>query len=53
MVFTQPNGLPLDRKADWHAWRALLSAAGVRQVRLHDGRQTAATLLPRQGYTRG
>ena len=45
MVFTQPNGLPLDRKADWHAWRALLSAADVRQVRLHDGRHTAATLL--------
>jgi integrase len=45
MVFTQPNGLPLDRKADWHAWRALLSAADVCQVRLRDGRHTAATLV--------
>lgn len=45
LVFAQPNGRPLDRKADWRAWKALLSAAGVREVRLHDGRHTAATLL--------
>ena len=44
-VFAQPNGRPIDRKADWRAWRALLTAAGVRTVRLHDGRHTAATLL--------
>lgn len=45
LVFAQPNGRPVDRKADWRAWRALLGAAGVRVVRLHDGRHTAATLL--------
>ncbi|MBA2416860.1 MAG: tyrosine-type recombinase/integrase, partial [Geodermatophilaceae bacterium] len=45
LVFAQPNGRPLDRKADWRAWKVLLSAAGVREVRLHDGRHTAATLL--------
>lgn len=45
LVFTQPNGRPLDRRSDWESWRALLSSAGVRQVRLHDGRHTAATLL--------
>lgn len=45
LVFAQPNGRPIDRKADWRAWKALLRAAGVREVRLHDGRHTAATLL--------
>src|SRR5215204_5498755 len=45
LLFAQPNGRPIDRKADWRAWRALLKAAGVRTVRLHDGRHTAATLL--------
>lgn len=44
-VFAQANGRPLDRRSDWEHWRALLAAAGVRQVRLHDGRHTAATLL--------
>ena len=45
LMFAQPNGRPIDRKADWRAWRDLLAAAGVRTVRLHDGRHTAATLL--------
>lgn len=45
LVFTQPNGRPLDRRSDWESWRALLSSAGVRQVGLHDGRHTAAALL--------
>jgi integrase len=45
LVFTQPNGRPLDRKADWRAWHALLKAAGVRSVGLHDARHTAATIL--------
>jgi len=45
LVFCQVNGRPIDRKADWRAWKALLRDAGVREVRLHDGRHTAATLL--------
>jgi integrase len=45
LVFAQPNGRPIDKKADYDAWTALLEAAGVRHVRLHDGRHTAATLL--------
>ncbi|WP_222269905.1 tyrosine-type recombinase/integrase [Modestobacter marinus] len=45
LVFAQPSGRPIDRKADWRAWKALLNEAGVREVRLHDGRHTAATLL--------
>lgn len=33
------------RHADWLAWQALLREAGAREVRLHDVRHTAATLL--------
>jgi integrase len=44
-VFDQPNGKPIDRKSHWRAWKALLHEAGVRDVRLHDGGHTAATLL--------
>jgi integrase len=49
LVFAQPNGRPIERKSDWHAWKRLLAEAGVREVRLHDGRHTAATLLLSEG----
>jgi integrase len=49
LVFAQPNGRPIERKSDWRAWKALLRQAGVREVRLHDGRHTAATLLLSEG----
>jgi len=39
------NGRPIDAKTDYDDWRRLLQSAGVRHVRLHDGRHTAATLL--------
>src|SRR3954469_12495998 len=45
LVFAQANGRPIDKKADYDAWTALLDKAGVRHVRLHDGRHSAATLL--------
>jgi integrase len=45
LVFTQPNGRPLDKHSDYEAWTKLLKNAGVRHIRLHDGRHTAATLL--------
>src|ERR1700712_1410611 len=45
LVFAQANGRPIDKKADYDAWTALLDKAGGRHVRLHDGRHTAATLL--------
>jgi integrase len=45
LVFAQVTGQPIDRHADWQAWKALLRKAEVREVRLHDGRHTAATLL--------
>lgn len=49
LVFCQPNGRPIDPRADWAEWGELLQRAGVRQMRLHDGRHTAATLLLEQG----
>ena len=49
LVFAQANGRPIERKSDWQAWKALLHEAGVRNVRLHDGRHTAATLLLSEG----
>ena len=45
LVFCQVNGKPIDRRSDSRAWKKLLVSAGVREVRLHDGRHTAATLL--------
>jgi integrase len=44
-VFTQPNGRPIDPRADHDAWKALLQEARVRDARLHDARHTAATML--------
>ena len=45
LVFAQPDGRPIDKKTDHDDWTRLLQRAGVRHVRLHDGRHTAATLL--------
>src|SRR3954468_2147080 len=45
LVFAQANGRPIDKKTDYDDWTWLLQKAGVRHVRLHDGRHTAATLL--------
>jgi integrase len=44
-LFAQPNGRPLDKGADWQAWRDLLAAAGACPVRLHDARYSAATTM--------
>ncbi|MFD1150466.1 tyrosine-type recombinase/integrase [Saccharothrix hoggarensis] len=44
-MFTQPNGKPLDPRADHDEWKRLLAGAGVRDARLHDARHTAATVL--------
>jgi site-specific recombinase XerD len=49
LVFCQPNGRPIDPRRDWDEWRALLDKAGVRHMRVHDGRHTAGTLLLEQG----
>jgi integrase len=49
LVFCQPNGRPIDPRDDWEEWGELLTEAGVRYVRVHDGRHTAGTLLAEQG----
>jgi len=51
LIFAQVNGRPIDPRADWSAWKALLVRAGVRDARLHDARHTAATLLLTQGVS--
>lgn len=50
-VFTQPTGKPIDPRADYGEWKELLTAAGVREARLHDARHTAATFLLVLGVT--
>jgi integrase len=44
-MFTTPTGTPIDPRRDMEQWKELLSAAGVRDARLHDARHTAATVL--------
>lgn len=49
LVFCRVDGRPISRNDDWRDWKDLLRAAGVRDVRVHDGRHTAGTLLIEQG----
>lgn len=49
LVFPATTGGLIDPARDHVAWKALLSSAGIREVRLHDARHTAATLLLLQG----
>ncbi|GGV04252.1 site-specific integrase [Kitasatospora herbaricolor] len=44
-VFTSPTGEPLNPNTDYHEWKDMLQAAGVRDARLHDARHTAGTVL--------
>lgn len=53
LVFTTPLGTPVDHRNDYRRWKALLKAAGVRDVRLHDARHTTITLLAQAGVPRG
>lgn len=44
-VFATPTGEPLNPRTDYDEWKRLLTAAGVRDGRLHDARHTASTVL--------
>ncbi|GAA4224226.1 integrase [Streptosporangium album] len=44
-VFATPTGQALNPNTDYHQWKDLLKAAGLRDARLHDARHTAATVL--------
>lgn len=45
LLFTTPDGGPVDPDNFGHRWHDVLNAADVRRVRLHDARHTAATAL--------
>jgi integrase len=49
LVFATRDGGPIERTEDWRSWKAILRQAQVRDVRVHDARHTAATLLIEQG----
>lgn len=49
LVWTRPDGKPLDPAEDSSAWDAMLKEVGVRDVPLHSARHTTATLLMEQG----
>ena len=49
LVFTQPNGRPLQARADNTEWHSLLTASKVRKAKLHDARHTAATVMLTMG----
>jgi site-specific recombinase XerD len=48
-VFATKHVTPIERTEDWKVWKGILGLAGVRDVRVHDARHTAATLLIEQG----
>ena len=48
-MFTQPNGRPLQARADNTEWHSLLTASKVRKAKLHDARHTAATVMLTMG----
>jgi len=48
-VFVTPIGTPIDPDNCSKAFKALLASKGLRDVRLHDLRHTAATLMIRDG----
>lgn len=50
-VFATLTGKPTDPRDDWMAFKSLLVAAGLPNVRLHDLRHTAASLLLLQGVS--
>jgi integrase len=49
LVFAQPDGSPIDPRADWGAWGQLLTAAGIAHAGTHAMRHTAATIGLDQG----
>jgi integrase len=49
LVFTTGFGTPLSPRNDYRDFRRLVGAAGLRRVRLHDLRHTAASLMLAQG----
>jgi integrase len=53
LVFTTRFGTPLSPRNDYRDFRRLVGAAGLRRVRLHDLRHTAASPIFAQGVSPG
>jgi len=51
LVFAQADGKMIDPRADWEEWKDILTSAGLRDARVHDGRHTAGTLLIESGVS--
>jgi integrase len=51
LVFTTRLGTPLSPRNDYRDFERLVGAAGLRHVRLHDLRHTAASLMLAQGVS--
>lgn len=49
LVWTRPDGRPINPKDDWTAWKALLLSAGVRSFTLHEARHSTVTWLAEGG----
>jgi integrase len=49
LVFTTRLGTPIHPRNDYRSFRELIRQAGLRQVRIHDLRHTAASVLLAQG----
>lgn len=49
LVWSRPNGSPLDDREDYWNWRDLLDSAGITKLALHGARNSAATKLLRDG----
>lgn len=45
LVFTQPNGRPVDIGVDTRRWKKLLASAGLAEERRYIGRHTAASVM--------
>lgn len=49
LVFCQPNGRPVDPRADWQEWADILKAAGIPHLGVHAMRHSAATFALDEG----
>jgi integrase len=49
LVFAQENGRPVDPRADWREWSAILAAAGLPHAGTHQMRHSAATIALGEG----
>lgn len=49
LVFCQPNGRPVDPRADWQEWADILKSAGIPHLGVHAMRHSAATFALDEG----